>query len=51
MKKVCCDKVVETNSVYWNPYNEVVQCHNCGHVYTPSSKLKYFLNRLFKWWV
>ena len=21
--------------VCWNPYNKVVQCHNCGHVYSP----------------
>lgn len=21
--------------VQWNPYNQVVQCHNCGHVYEP----------------
>lgn len=19
----------------WNPYNKVVQCHNCGHIYKP----------------
>ena len=21
--------------VMWNPYNKVVQCHNCGHIYVP----------------
>lgn len=23
-------------AVKWNPYNGVVQCHVCGHVYVPS---------------
>jgi len=21
--------------VYWNPYNQVVQCHRCGQVFEP----------------
>lgn len=21
--------------VYWNQYNGVVQCHNCGQIYVP----------------
>ena len=30
----CCG-YDNTSAVYWNPYNKVCQCHNCGHVYTP----------------
>ncbi len=22
-------------AVFWNPYNGIVQCHSCGHVYVP----------------
>lgn len=22
-------------SVMWNPYNKVVQCHQCGHIWVP----------------
>ncbi len=32
----CCDYEVQEGAigpVYWNPYNKVVQCHNCGQVY------------------
>ena len=25
-----------THPICWNPYNDVVQCHNCGHVYSPA---------------
>jgi hypothetical protein len=21
--------------VYWNPYNQVVQCHRCGQIFEP----------------
>ena len=34
----CCNYVglgTMPHPVCWNPYNEVVQCHNCGHVYEP----------------
>ncbi len=23
------------DAVKWNPYNKVVQCHRCGHIYVP----------------
>lgn len=26
--------------VMWNPFNEVVQCHNCGHIYEPVNRLR-----------
>ena len=29
----CCG-YHDTSAVKWNPGNKVVQCHNCGHVYT-----------------
>ncbi len=25
------------SSVFWNPFNNVVQCHKCGHVYEPKA--------------
>ena len=34
MKTKCCD-YHDPTAVQWNPFNEVVQCHNCGHVYMP----------------
>lgn len=30
---ICCGN--DPKVVYFNPYNEVVQCHSCGHVYEP----------------
>ena len=37
----CCGYVFQKNDypVFWNPYNEVVQCHNCGEVYVPMTEL------------
>jgi hypothetical protein len=34
----CCNYKSGTANypVYYNPYNFVVQCHNCGHVYSPA---------------
>ena len=29
----CCG-YADTSAIKWNPYNSVVQCHNCGQVYT-----------------
>jgi hypothetical protein len=29
----CCGNAA--SAVYYNPYNHVIQCHNCGHVYEP----------------
>lgn len=29
----CCG-YADTSALKWNPYNSVVQCHNCGQVYT-----------------
>lgn len=26
--------------VYWNEFNKVVQCHNCGHIYSPVTAVK-----------
>ena len=26
----CCNR-----AVFYNPYNEVIQCHVCGHVFVP----------------
>lgn len=30
-KSECCNK--DPKAIGWNPYNEVVQCHHCGHIY------------------
>jgi len=29
----CCG-YTDASAVKWNPFNSVVQCHNCGQVYT-----------------
>ena len=29
-----CGCSAHGDPVYWNPFNKVVQCHKCGHVYT-----------------
>ena len=34
----CCNYICPVSIPYpvmWNPYNKVVQCHNCGHVFIP----------------
>lgn len=33
MESACCNS--DPKAIEWNPYNQVVQCHNCGHVYVP----------------
>ncbi len=35
--EMCCD--YSPKAVFWNPYNKVVQCHNCGHVWEPKASL------------
>lgn len=29
----CCNG--DPSAVIWNPYNQVVQCGRCGHIYWP----------------
>jgi hypothetical protein len=29
----CC-AYTDASAIKWNPYNQVVQCHNCGQIYT-----------------
>ena len=31
----CCE-CTDVSAIKWNPFNGVVQCHNCGQVYTAS---------------
>ncbi len=36
----CCNYSCPTNIPYpvmWNPFNKVVQCHNCGQVWQPKN--------------
>jgi hypothetical protein len=33
VKLPCCG-YYNAEAVKWNPYNQVVQCHNCGQIYT-----------------
>ena len=38
---LCCSYPIEREAnnrcvIMWNEYNHVVQCHNCGEVYTPA---------------
>lgn len=37
MKKrdVKCCGYYDPSVVKWNPFNKVIQCHNCGHIYEP----------------
>jgi len=35
MKKCKCQEAVK-----WNPYNKVVQCHQCGQVFVKENKKK-----------
>lgn len=37
MRTVCCNYAarIDNYPVYYNPGNNVVQCHNCGHIYIP----------------
>lgn len=35
---MCCrDAKLDPEAVKWNPYNKVIQCHVCGHVYVPNN--------------
>ena len=41
MATSCCGylpALSETYPVHWNPYNRVVQCHNCGTVWKPEGR-------------
>ena len=34
----CCNKTYPKSipyPVYWNPFNKCIQCHSCGHIYSP----------------
>lgn len=45
-KTECCSYVADSDRpypVFWNRFNRVVQCHNCGHVYSPKQYGKYRL--------
>lgn len=33
----CCG-YTDASTVKWNPFNRIVQCHNCGQTYTPSQR-------------
>jgi len=33
----CCG-YTDASAVKWNPFNGVVQCHNCGQTYTTSQR-------------
>lgn len=47
----CCNYVADPSQgypVFWNPFNGVVQCHNCGHTYSPEASgasAEYWKNR------
>jgi len=44
-------KCQHREAVYWNPYNKVVQCHRCGIVFVPASKLlEEAANKVFNWY-
>lgn len=36
----CCNYTCSTSLGYpimWNPFNKVVQCHNCGNIFLPTN--------------
>lgn len=35
----CCG-YEDTSAIKWNPYNSVVQCHNCGQVYAAHNQAR-----------
>ncbi len=35
-----CNPCVPNESVKWNPYNKVVQCHKCGKIYVPEMDIE-----------
>ncbi len=40
----CCERPMVAKGhacVVYNEFNKVVQCHRCGHVYTPASSEEY----------
>jgi hypothetical protein len=37
VKLPCCG-YADASAVKWNPFNGVVQCHNCGQTYTPPQR-------------
>lgn len=37
--KLPCGCDTDHSPVFWNPYNNVVQCHRCGATYSPNSVL------------
>jgi len=43
VKTECCDYApspLVPFPVYWNPFNKVVQCHNCGTIWRPIRETK-----------
>jgi hypothetical protein len=45
----CCG-YANPEAVKWNPFNQVVQCHNCGHTYTPQFRKPLTLEHLRLYW-
>jgi hypothetical protein len=35
------EQCVHQDAVKWNPYNHVVQCHRCGHIFVPATPEQY----------
>jgi hypothetical protein len=38
-KLPCCNYVIKKGPgpVFWNSYNQCIQCHNCGRIWIPSN--------------
>lgn len=46
-KKLCCENAEDyPGPIAWNPFNKVVQCHSCGHIYVKQSRLQNLIDRL-----
>jgi hypothetical protein len=45
----CCG-YMDASAVKWNPFNGVVQCHNCGQTYTPPQRTEPPQKKVWTFW-
>jgi hypothetical protein len=44
----CCG-YTDASAIKWNPFNGVVQCHNCGQTYTPPAAQRTWVGLGAEW--
>ena len=42
----CCKS--DPKSIFYNQYNQVIQCHNCGHIYEPKPTSEVYAKSITK---